>query len=139
MRSKPLAYCLRSTRGYPMTDDNRRFSRIPFRVKAQLQIDDQTYSVSELSNLSVGGCLLPLAVELPAGAACLLKIMLEGTTEEMSVRVEGEVVRTTPEGVALRFLRIEPDSLFHLQNIILYNAPDADAIEHELARHPGLK
>lgn len=122
-----------------MTDDNRRFSRIPFRVKAQLQIDDQTYSVSELSNLSVGGCLLPLAVDLPAGTACLLKIMLEGTTEEMSVRVEGEVVRTTPEGVALRFLRIEPDSLFHLQNIILYNAPDADAIEHELARHPGLK
>ncbi|MHB8789051.1 MAG: PilZ domain-containing protein [Desulfobulbaceae bacterium] len=122
-----------------MTDDNRRFSRIPFRVKAQLRIDDQTYSVSELSNLSVGGCLLPLAVELPPGTACLLKIMLEGTTEEMRVRVEGEVVRTTPEGVALRFLRIEPDSLFHLQNIILYNAPDADAIEHELARHPGLK
>jgi len=122
-----------------MTDDNRRFSRIPFRVKAQLQIDEQMYSVPELSNLSVGGCLLPLAVNLPAGTACQLKIMLEGTTEEMNVMVEGEVVRTTPEGVALRFLRIEPDSLFHLRNIILYNAPDADAIEHELARHPGLK
>lgn len=122
-----------------MTDDNRRFSRIPFKVKAQLMIGDQTYSAPELSNLSVGGCLLPIAVNISPGTACQLNIMLEGTTEEMHVRVEGEVVRTTSEGVAMRFLRIEPDSLFHLQNIILYNAPDADTIEHEISRHPGLK
>ena len=122
-----------------MTDDNRRFSRIPFKVKAELMISDQVYAAPELSNLSVGGCLLPLAVNIPPGTACQLKIMLEGTTEEMHVRVEGEIVRSTDEGVAVRFLRIEPDSLFHLQNILLYNAPDADAIEHEISRHPGLK
>ena len=122
-----------------MTDDNRRFSRIPFKVKAQLKIADQIYLAPELSNLSVGGCLLPIAVNISPGTPCELNIMLEGTTEELHVRIEGEIVRTTHEGVAVRFLSIEPDSLFHLQNIILYNAPDADTIEHEISRHPGLK
>jgi len=122
-----------------MTDDNRRFSRIPFKVKARLKIADQIYLAPELSNLSVGGCLLPIAVNISPGTPCELNIMLEGTTEELHVRIEGEIVRTTHEGVAVRFLSIEPDSLFHLQNIILYNAPDADTIEHEISRHPGLK
>ena len=122
-----------------MNDENRRFSRIHFRVKAQLHINNKIFSAPELSNLSIGGCLLPLAVDIPPGTACLLKIILEGTIEETSVQVEGEVVRSTPDGIALKFLRIEPDSLFHLQNIILYNSPDADTIEHEISRHPGLK
>lgn len=122
-----------------MTEDNRRFSRIPFKVKAQLQIGDQIYSAPELSNLSVGGCLLPIAVNISPGTPCQLNIMLEGTSEDLHVRVGGEVIRATPEGVAVRFLSIEPESLFHLQNIILYNAPDADTIEHEISRHPGLK
>lgn len=122
-----------------MNDENRRFSRITFKVKAQLQIGDQIFTTPELSNLSVGGCLLPLTVDFPPGTPCQLKIILEGTVEEMGVQVEGEIVRSTPDGVALRFLRIEPESLFHLQNIILYNAPDADTIEHEISKHPGLK
>lgn len=122
-----------------MTDDNRRFSRIPFKVKAELQLGSQIYPAAELSNLSVGGCLLPLTVSAEPGTTCQLRILLEGTAEETRVSIEGEVVRATQEGVALRFLRIDPDSLFHLHNIIRYNAPDADTIEHEISRHPGLK
>ena len=122
-----------------MIDDNRRFSRIPFKVKAHLQIGTEVYTAPELSNLSVGGCLLPVTANIPSGTACQLRILLEGSSEDMTVIIEGEVVRTTPEGLAVRFLRIEPDSLYHLHNIILYNAPDADTIEHELSRHPGLK
>ncbi|HBI14162.1 MAG TPA: hypothetical protein DDY20_01340 [Desulfobulbaceae bacterium] len=122
-----------------MSEETRRFSRIPFKVKSQLLIDDQVYLTPELSNLSVGGCLLPLSGTFPQGTPCLLKIFLEGTIEEMSIQVEGEIVRSTPDGIALKFLRIEPESLFHLHNIILYNAPDPDIIEHEISRHPGLK
>jgi len=122
-----------------MTEDNRRFSRIPFKVKVQLMIGDQLYSAPELSNLSVGGCLLPIAVNISPGTPCQLNILLEGTSEDLHVRVGGEVIRSTQEGVAVRFLSIEPESLYHLQNIILYNAPDADTIEHEISRHPGLK
>ena len=122
-----------------MPDENRRFSRIPFKVEVELKIDDTSYHCKEISNLSVGGCLLPVSAELPAGAPCTISIMLEGAAKELSVRIDGEIVRSVAEGVAVNFTRIEPDSLFHLQNIIRYNSPDADAIEQEINRHPGIK
>lgn len=56
-----------------------------------------------------------------------------------SIRIEGEIVRTTPEGLAINFVRIDPESLFHLQNIVKYNSPDADIIESEINKNPGIR
>lgn len=122
-----------------MKDENRRFSRISFKVHAELALAGASHAVQEISSLSVGGCLLPLALETEQGTPCRLTIRLEGTAEEVAVAAEGKVIRSGPDGVAVQFTRIDPDSLFHLQNIIRYNAPDADLIEFELSRHPGLK
>jgi len=122
-----------------MRNEHRRFSRIPFKVNAELTLPDTSHTVQEINNLSVGGCMLPLLLNLEPGIPCRIKIMLEGTTEEMSVRAEGKVIRSTPDGIAVQFTGIDPDSLFHLQNIIRYNSPDADLIEFELSKHPGLK
>jgi hypothetical protein len=119
--------------------DNRRFSRIPFRVQAELTIDETRFTADHLSNLSIGGCLLPITADLDAGTACTVSILLEGASEELQVMIEGEILRTSDEGVAVMFTRIDPDSLFHLQNIIRFNAPDADTIDNEIRRHPGLK
>ena len=68
-----------------------------------------------------------------------LKIMLSGTAEGIAVNIDGEIIRCDDDAVAIKFTRIDPDSLFHLQNIIRYNSPDADAIEDEIHKHPGLK
>ncbi len=57
----------------------------------------------------------------------------------MAVQIDGEIVRTTPEGLAVNFVRIDPESLFHLQNIVKYNSPDADVIESEINKHPGIR
>lgn len=122
-----------------MTDENRRFSRIPFKVNTILQVGDTEYRADEMSNLSVGGCLLPISVDLPPSTPCQICIFLEGTSDEIKVMVEGEIIRSTPEGVAVKFNRIDPQSLFHLHNIIRYNSPDADMIEFEISKHPGLK
>lgn len=122
-----------------MSDENRRFSRIPFKVNVELNVKDTHYASREISNLSVGGCLLPIKDNLPAGEPCTINIMLEGSSDDMRVGIDGEIVRSVPEGVAIKFTRIEPESLFHLQNIIRYNAPDADTVENEISKHPGIK
>ena len=57
----------------------------------------------------------------------------------MAIRIEGEIIRTTPEGLAIKFVRIDPESLFHLQNVIKYNSPDADTIESEIIKNPGIR
>ena len=43
-----------------MSEERRRFTRIPFRVKAEMTVSDVLYKAEEISNLSVGGCLLPI-------------------------------------------------------------------------------
>ena len=121
-----------------MTDENRRFSRVRFKVNAEITADNIVYHCKEISNLSVGGCLLPITVELVPGTPCQIKIFLEGTAEELKVRIEGEIVRADSGAIAVKFTRIDPDSLFHLQNIIRYNSPDADMVEGEINKHPGL-
>ena len=121
-----------------MSEEKRRFTRVPFRLEAELAVDNILYKAGEIKNLSIGGCLLPITVDLAPGAVCLLTVVLSGTSSELSIRTEGRIVRCTPGGVAVRFTQIDPDSLFHLQNIILYNSPDSEKVEVEIEKHPGL-
>ena len=122
-----------------MDDEKRRFARIPFRVKAEMTINNRAYSAETINNLSVGGCLLPIEVDVDTGAKCRLKIFLSGTNSELFVQVAGKVIRCEPGAVAIKFTEIEPDSLFHLHNIVRFNFPDTDQVEQEIRDHPGLK
>ncbi len=64
--------------------------------------------------------------------------MISVADTDVYVRVEGEIIRSESNGVAVKFTQIDPDSLFHLQNIIRYNAEDTEAIDEEITKHPGL-
>ena len=121
-----------------MKKEKRRFSRIPFKMHAELTVDNVTYPVHEINNLSIGGASFPVRADFEADTACQAKIFLEGRSSELSIEVSGKVVRCSPEAVAVQFTRIDPDSLFHLQNVIRYNAPDPEVIEKEIQKHPGL-
>jgi hypothetical protein len=124
--------------GDPMSEEKRRFSRIPFRINAELTSNDKVLLVDEINNLSIGGGFFPIDELLAVGTSCRIELMLEGSSSELSIYVSGEVIRSLPEGVAIQFTRIDPDSLFHLQNIIRFNAPDPEVIEEEINLHPGL-
>jgi hypothetical protein len=122
-----------------MTDEKRRFNRVPFRVRAVMTVNNVSYFSEEIKNLSVGGCLLPIKVNVITGAKCNLKIFLSGTNNELSVLAEGKIIRYESGVVAVKFTEIEPDSLFHLQNIVRYNCPDADKVKQELRNYSGLE
>lgn len=120
-----------------MAEDKRRFSRIFFNVQAKLTAGEAVYSIDRIANLSIGGCLLEIEDELPLGSNCKFTILLPGKVP--GVDVLGEIARTGNGEVSLRFTAIEHENLFHLQNIIRYNAEDPDVIEGEIIAHPGLK
>ena len=63
---------------------------------------------------------------------------MAGTTSELSIRVKGEIMRCDAGAVAIKFTGIDPDSLFHLQNIIRYNSSNPEAVDKEIRHHPGL-
>jgi len=120
-----------------MTDDKRRFSRIFFDVRAKLTVDGLIYPVDRIANLSIGGCLLEIAEPLALGSGCTFTILLSRMAP--GIEVIGEVVRVGNGEVSLKFTAIEPENLFHLQNIIRYNAENPEEIEQEISIHPGLK
>lgn len=121
-----------------MTEDRRKFTRVPFKVEAEITVGDIFFKVEEISNLSIGGCLVPITADFEEGTACHVKIFLSGTSSEMSIRIDGEIKRSAPGTLAVKFTRIDPDSLFHLQNIIRYNSPDPDIVDREITEHPGI-
>ena len=121
-----------------MPEEKRRFTRIPFRVKAEMTVNDVLYSAEEISNLSVGGCLLPIRADLEPGSVCHVRILLTGTSSELSVRVDGEVMRCDPGAIAIKFTHIDPESLLHLHNIVRHNSLDPDVVEREIRDQPRL-
>ncbi len=118
---------------------NRRFSRIPLKFPATLIVDGtEVYDIREIANLSIGGCLVPLEEEVFPGTRCTITIRLVGGLGNTPVNIAGEIVRFDREYVAIKFTKISPDDLYHLQNLIRYNAPDPEKIEEEIKNHPGL-
>lgn len=121
-----------------MTVEKRRFSRVIFKMAAELVVEEEVYRVEEIANLSVGGCQLDIGEEFESGTLCKLLIVLNPADRRMNVEVGGEIVRSDGETVGIRFTSIDPEDLAHLQNIIRYNSPDPDRIEEEIKDHPGL-
>ena len=121
-----------------MMDEKRRFTRIPFKVKADLEVGSDTFHAPVIDNLSIGGCCLPLDKYLEAGAECRVAIIMDEGENGLKIDVYGEVVRCSFDNIVIKFTKIDPDSLFHLQNIIRFNSPDADIIDQEIKKHPGL-
>jgi len=121
-----------------MNVEKRRFTRFPFKMKAALSLEDKTYELDEIDNLSIGGCLVSVKADISLGTSCILRIMLGATTREPTIAIGGTVVRCDPEKLAIRFTQIEPQNLIHLQRIALYNSCDPVRVENEIREHPGL-
>ena len=118
--------------------EKRRFSRICLKMTADLTVNEQRYSFPRVANISIGGCRLESGAIFDQGAACRFWLPLEPTEPNLGVEVFGEIVRCDGETVSVRFTRIDPNSLFMLQNILRYNASDPEKIEEEISEHPGL-
>lgn len=120
-----------------MDSEKRRFSRVFFEIKAQVEINGDVFEVKRINNLSVGGCLVDAQGEFERGSKCVVTLFLPRM--EPGVEIDGEIVRIHDSLISIQFIGISPENLFHLQNIVRHNAKDPDKIEEEIERHPGLK
>lgn len=119
--------------------EKRRFSRITLNMPGKLTIGEDIHSFPAVDNLSVGGCSLNIEATVALGTECSLWIPLDSTNPGLGVDVSGVVLRCSGHNLGVRFDTITPESLFHLHNLIRYNANDPERIEDEINLHPGLK
>ncbi len=117
-------------------NERRRFTRLPFQKEAVLELDQNQHQITQISNLSVGGCLLSVDGPLETGKKCQLAIKLHHAAPNLEV--SGEILRSDSQQTSIRFISITPENLQHLHNIIRYNAENADIIDDEIKNHPGL-
>ena len=108
-------------------------------MAAKLTVGEEIYSFNAVDNLSVGGCSLNIETNVAEASECRLWIPLDSTNPGLGIDVCGVVLRSTGNNLGIRFDTIGPDSLFHLHNLVRYNAPDPDRIDEEITQHPGLK
>lgn len=121
-----------------MPKERRRFKRIPFTFMTEVKVNETSYFSQEITNISVGGCLLKLKADLGVGKPCRMIIRLSGQSSELTITIRGQILRCDHGLIAVRFIGIDPDSLFHLQNIVRYSSADPDRIEYEIGERPGI-
>jgi len=121
-----------------MASERRRFTRFSFPMKAELTVGDKSYEIERFENLSIGGCLFNLSEDFELESPCNLKIDLQMTGEKPLINIKGTIVRSKSNQIAVNFTGIDPDSLFHLQRIALYNSPESEKVEEEINEHPGI-
>ncbi len=119
-------------------DYKRRFTRLKYDVPAVITVGDTVFSVQGISNLSIGGALIPCEHIFENLAKCIVQIPIGATSDNLSIEVKGEFVWQNADEAAIKFTDIDPDSLMLLQNVIRYNAEDIDKVEAEIEDHQGL-
>jgi hypothetical protein len=121
-----------------MEQEKRRFTRFPLRMNAILNVNDNSYNTNSISSFSIGGCLVPVSVDAVPDTPCSVTIYLGSPESELTIRTEGKIIRSDGGEVAVQFIRVDPESLFHLQMLARYNSPDSEKVEEEIKQHPGI-
>ena len=110
--------------------DKRHFTRVVFQSEAIVKSKDKTLK-GEIGNLSLNGIFLNAPGALPVSEPVEVEIFLSGTTSELALKMEGTVLRDSPEGLAIQFKGMSLDSFIYLKNIISYNRGDEEKVMEE--------
>lgn len=122
------------------SSDKRGFIRIPFNTEVEVRLQGLTIRSSEGVNLSMSGLRLNTGDELPAGgSACHVKLHLRAVEKGMLIEADGRIIRSGPGSLAIEFTELDPDSYYHLRQLILNNAADPDKAEKEFTAHWGIR
>ncbi|GAM08002.1 pilZ domain protein [Geobacter sp. OR-1] len=111
--------------------EKRNFSRITFNVGTVIKWQDKSFK-GEVDNLSLQGMLARITDPVPAGEEVEITIYLTGVSPQIPINLQGEVIRSSPEGLALKFVKMNTESFIHLRNIMAHNTGDSGKVMDEL-------
>jgi len=110
----------------------RRFTRIPFHVPAQLEVDGGKLPCA-LLNVSLRGALVELTKgPVPAaGSSCAVTIDLDPGSGAR-IRMDGDIAHQRGRQVGIRCDELDLESMQHLRRILEFNVGDEAVVLREL-------
>ncbi len=121
-------------------EEKREFIRVPFTTEVEIRLGDRSLRSSSEINISLNG--LHMAAELPvpdADGPCEVRILLQAFDHQVVIEALGRVVRAREGHLAVEFTELDPDSYFHLRQLIVNNAADPARAEEEFDAHWGIR
>ena len=99
-----------------MNQKNRRKNeRVPFQTSASLCFADAVCVNRDVTDLSMRGAFVAGVSGMKVADQCQVELFLSGASSSLRLKMLGEVVRVSDEGVGLHFIELDPDTFFHLK------------------------
>ena len=111
--------------------EQRHFHRIDFVVKADFAADGEACEAF-LVDISLKGAMVEFLSHCNAslGSNCSLTVKL--SCSDVQLAFEGEIVRVLGEVAAIRFTKVDIDTMIHLRRLLELNSGDPEEIRSEL-------
>jgi hypothetical protein len=113
--------------------EKRSFARIPFPTKAIVRSKDATV-IGIVENLSLDGIFLKTPEKLRLNRIVKIELLFTGTSSQVSILLNGKIMRHENTGMAIQFKNVDMDAFFHLRNLISYNTNQMDKLNEEFKK-----
>ncbi len=118
--------------------ESREFSRVPFRMVAELKTGDHELIDAGIRDVSMSGVFLECDLDIPEDADCEICLRLEGVEPPIEITLQGLVQRVVEGGIGIKFNQIPLESYEHLNHIVQLNSKNPNKSEDEIIKHIGL-
>ena len=117
-----------------MDECNRReMTRVPFHFSATFQACGKPATPGIVTDVSLKGIYVACENPLPVRSICQLTLRFGSANDSICIELGGTVARVDQSGMAIEIGEVLPiDTFTHLQNVVRYNAADADRVDQEL-------
>jgi len=114
--------------------EKRTHERVPFTARVSVFFKGKRIdSDADTRNISLKGMFVHTDERPGTGAHCGLELALTGASSELTLHIDGRVVREDDNGIGIVFNTIDLDSYYHLKNILRYNASNPDGATDPLS------
>lgn len=126
-------------RAQALAPNQRQYTRVPFRIQAELALPGGKCWKAEITDLSVNGAFLK-STDPPACGPVEIQMELLHGEPAWTVRARGAIVRSEAQkGAAVRFDELIGNKSFvHLERLVMLNAENVAAVEQELQIQHGI-
>lgn len=115
-----------------MTDEKRRFSRVPFDAKVLISQGDKEWH-ADMHDISLNGLLVSTPKEWNGAPGEHFHIELIFANSSSLIHGDAEVAHTEEGRIGFRMINIDVESVTHLRRLMELNLGNSELLNRELS------